>query len=76
MLRCHFIRRTGGRGLKYEVLFTSDLGASLEYATPGDSTWVTPLTNDWEQVTVQDYSFSFSNGPGKRFGRVRVSLDR
>ena len=76
LIQCRYLRRTGGRGLQYEVLFANDPVAPLDDAARGDVTWITPLTNDWELVTVNDYSIPNDQRPGKRFGRVRVTLQR
>lgn len=74
VLRCRFLRTTGGAGLRYEVDFSNDPSAPLDGAGQGGSSQTFPLTNDRERVQVHDNTFG--NPASRQFGRVRVTMDR
>lgn len=69
-LQCPYYRRTGGRGLRYDLRFSNE--PSTATALPVAVTSIVSVNNDWERVTVRDLVNSF---PGPRFGRLWVTYE-
>ena len=70
-VRVEFVRRRNAADLVYQVEFASQLDSGWQPA--GGAGTVTVIDADWERVVISDVNAP--PGSGKRFGRVRVTVD-